>query len=513
MEFKLTYLGHASFFFETKKAGILMDPWFSPYGAFMGSWRPLPPVNGQQEFIKNKSKEKKIYCFVSHNHQDHLDIKTLKNLNSYISEYIIVNYENKNFRNILYKIDKQKVSEIDELFFFKRDDITMYLFREESGINKDSAIYCKHGDKSFLNFNDCKIFDRTKLINDELGKINVVTGQFSGAVMHPHSYNYSEEERAKIVNQKKRRKFMAISKFLKELSPECFIPSAGPPLLYGENLNKINFQENTTFPRNYEFYEWWRTKKILDNIKFHELKPLSELCSSSIKKINSNSCKKITNKDLEKYIEYYKAYDEEDVFLSEEAILKFLHKEFSKKLIVLKKIQKDIRPKGKFSFVIDNNYGLTVNFDKLIIENWSDTERKPNYTHKVNGKHISKMIRMGETWENYYLSMDFLNERAPDIYDTKLMLFLISSGPSEMNFGFKKLDEYRSTDNMITLKSKDGKKIKCSRFCPHAGADLTNASFDGRYIVCPRHGWRFDLENNGKEVQNNEKIKIELLDD
>jgi len=513
MEFKLTYLGHASFLFETKNAAILMDPWFSPHGAFMGAWRPLPPVDGQEEFIKSKSKEKKIYCFVSHNHQDHLDIKTLCNLNDYISEYIIVNYENKNFRNILYNIDKHKVCEIDELSFFKREDITMYLFREESGINKDSAIFCKYGDKSFLNFNDCKIFDKTKLINEKLGKINVITGQFSGAVMHPHSYNYNEEEKTKIVNQKKRRKFIAISKFLKELSPECYIPSAGPPLLYGENLNEINFQENTTFPRNYEFFEWWQTKKILEDIKFLELKPLNELCSSSIKKIKSNVCEKVTSKQLKKYIEYYKNFEDEDALLTDEEILKFLRNEFSNKLISLKKVCKDIRPKGKFSFVIDNRVGLTINFDILNIEQWSVSGQKSNYIHKVSSKHISKMIRKGETWENYYLSMDFLNERSPDIYDTKLMLFLISSDPSEMEFGFKKLEEFRSTDNMTTLISKDGKKIRCSRFCPHAGADLTNASFDGRYVVCPRHGWRFDIENNGKEIQNNEKITIEIIED
>ena len=113
-----------------------------------------------------------------------------------------------------------------------------------------------------------------------------------------------------------------------------------------------------------------------------------------------------------------------------------------------------------------------------------------------------------------FLSMDFLNERSPDIYDTKLMLFLISSDPSEMEFGFKKLEEFRSTDNMTTLISKDGKKkLDVLDPAPHAGADLTNASFDGRYVVCPRHGWRFDIENNGKEIQNNEKITIEIIED
>ena len=108
MSFNLTYMGHASFLLESDKAAILMDPWYSPYGAFMGAWRQFPPLRDHEKFIKNKSKDKDIYCFISHNHQDHLDLSTLKNLNSYIKKYLIVNFDNKSFKEILKEVDSKK---------------------------------------------------------------------------------------------------------------------------------------------------------------------------------------------------------------------------------------------------------------------------------------------------------------------------------------------------------------------------------------------------------------------
>jgi UDP-MurNAc hydroxylase len=42
-----------------------------------------------------------------------------------------------------------------------------------------------------------------------------------------------------------------------------------------------------------------------------------------------------------------------------------------------------------------------------------------------------------------------------------------------------------------------------NRFCPHQGADLTGAWVeDGRYLVCPRHRWHFDLSDEGKCMTN-----------
>jgi UDP-MurNAc hydroxylase len=45
-------------------------------------------------------------------------------------------------------------------------------------------------------------------------------------------------------------------------------------------------------------------------------------------------------------------------------------------------------------------------------------------------------------------------------------------------------------------------------------ADLEHSwQTDGRYVVCPRHGWRFDLQNGGKCMHNNDTINAICLDE
>ena len=92
---------------------------------------------------------------------------------------------------------------IKEKEFFKIRDLNICLFKEESGINRDSAILISDNDQTVLNYNDCKMFDQSNLLKKLVKKIDIITGQFSGAVMHPHSYKYSSLEEESIVKRKK----------------------------------------------------------------------------------------------------------------------------------------------------------------------------------------------------------------------------------------------------------------------------------------------------------------------
>ena len=54
-----------------------------------------------------------------------------------------------------------------------------------------------------------------------------------------------------------------------------------------------------------------------------------------------------------------------------------------------------------------------------------------------------------------------------------------------------------------TVVTAGGKQFSIQRFCPHQGADLTQAWIEGgRYLTCPLHRWQFDLENGGRCTTN-----------
>lgn len=506
MALNLTFLGHASFLFETENVALVSDPWFSQKGAFLGTWRQFPPISSQLEYVKSISNRKPLYIFLSHEHQDHFDKETIKKLNPHIHQFIVVKYNNKVFIDDLRSITDKNIIEYNEKEFFKIVDLNICLFKEESGINRDSAILISDNNQTILNYNDCKMFDQSNFLKELVNKIDIVTGQFSGAVMHPHSYKYSSSEEEIIVNRKKRRKFIAVSNFIKELKPRCYIPSAGPPILLSDRLENLNYRNNTCFPKNFEFYSWWKNKKALNDVHFYEMEYLKKM---EVEKIGHISmCKEVSDKQMTDYINFHKKNLSVEPELSEDQIISFLNESFREKLDILKNYDKAYFPKMNISFIIEELSGITIDFQALTVRPRKNSKTDDCYTHYTTKKLLTKMIMNNETWETYFLSMDFLNKRFPDEFDTIVNLFLVSHNGKMFKYGLDLIKSFRNSEEFVTLTSKDGSQIECSKYCPHQGASMENADYDGRYIICPRHGWKFDTLNEGKEIENSTIIKI-----
>ena len=68
---RITFLGQAGFFLETKGVSILADPWFNP--AYFASWFPFPANDGIDPRVIGSP----TYLYVSHLHHDHFDPRWL----------------------------------------------------------------------------------------------------------------------------------------------------------------------------------------------------------------------------------------------------------------------------------------------------------------------------------------------------------------------------------------------------------------------------------------------------
>src|SRR5215210_2820955 len=64
---RITFLGQAGFFLETKGVSILADPWFNP--AYFAAWFPFPANDGIDPRVIGSP----TYLYVSHLHHDHFD--------------------------------------------------------------------------------------------------------------------------------------------------------------------------------------------------------------------------------------------------------------------------------------------------------------------------------------------------------------------------------------------------------------------------------------------------------
>ena len=69
---RITFLGQAGLFIETKHGTILCDPWFNP--AYFASWFPFP----SNEDVDIEKLRRPDYLYLSHLHHDHFDPQFLR---------------------------------------------------------------------------------------------------------------------------------------------------------------------------------------------------------------------------------------------------------------------------------------------------------------------------------------------------------------------------------------------------------------------------------------------------
>ena len=137
------FYGHNCFKFKDKGKVLLIDPWFPQNGAFFGSWYQYPPNHHLLDSLVQESFDiKDFFIFVSHEHQDHFDVQTLK-LFSKNTKILIPNYSNR----FLKKEIKRLGFECIFLEHFKKYKIsnTFYVMPilSEVGVNTDCAILIK----------------------------------------------------------------------------------------------------------------------------------------------------------------------------------------------------------------------------------------------------------------------------------------------------------------------------------------------------------------------------------
>jgi UDP-MurNAc hydroxylase len=510
---KLTYLGHACFLFETDSGAILTDPWLSPNGAFLGTWRQLPPNDHVLPLVIEKMKAKPVLIYLTHEHEDHYDEETLRVLLPHAAGICIPNYENKFLKKLIEKNLGLQPLLINENVMEDFHGIRYKIFIDESGINRDSAIFIKAPGLSFFDGNDCKIFDRAQWLLGNCGPIDVLSSQFSGANMHPICYEMPPEEYQKVSRQKKMRKFVAVRNFIHDLRPKYYIPSAGPAVFPYPEHYELNFQEDSIFPKWWQFKEYLESKN--DPVAFV---PLAVGGSISAEKAGEHHfdgiAKPMSDEDVKGAIEYYRNVDAcrpVEPLPGDAETLAFFEREMNKKIAVLSS-NAGIRFDCPLYFEVRNHAGVITVYrihpDNPALEVVTGQQiEQPYYLHRTNTEALGKLIRSGKGWGTYFLSFLFRSRRVPDTFDSVMGTFFVANDDDDLSFGLKKLAEFKQSDEHITLASPDGKStVTCRRFCPHQGADLKYARFDGRYVTCPRHQWRFDCENGGKADNSNDTI-------
>lgn len=261
-------ISHACIKYHFKNFSILTDPWIVdlPIKSYMVYKFPEQKEKNIKKIISNVK-----YCYISHTHEDHFHIPSLKKLNKDITMIIpnFSKYNNLRRNDVLYETLKKlgfkkivKMSPWEKLKISDEVSLTLipsaktrYFDWENSGL----AISFKK--QVVLNMND-NVADKEllKKIRAKIGKIFIYFVQTAGISIHPACFSYSKTKKKELI-KKKVLDFDLQDNIIQHLKPEYLIPYAGDFGWFGTHEDYNYWSRLTPLP-------------LLDYLKKRKIKTL-----------------------------------------------------------------------------------------------------------------------------------------------------------------------------------------------------------------------------------------------
>ncbi len=515
----ITYLGHAGFLAETDDAIVVMDPWLSPTGAFDASWFQLPRNHHLASFVYEKLRDprRSIFLYVSHEHQDHLDFNFLNSLPVRRFSLLLPAFSRS---ALMSRFSNYKCQEL--IFFHHRQKIQipggfLKFYVDDSQLNRDSAILMKAAGTTFLNLNDCKLFDTLAEIVREDGPIKVFACQFSGATWHPTCYDYPVEEYEAVSKKKSMAKFESVAKAIELIRPDVYVPSAGPVCFLDPMLFHLSLQRVNIFPRAAKIIDYFG-RRLRDTPTFiPEMMP-GDVLDATSGKIISLAEQRYDEKTVEAYLaEYaasYRTYFEERLSLhsqvDDEQTIEALRIELESKVARLSLADRVTMPLY-FGLGESGKLKLRVDFGRRVVEHVCENNDSKYFEIVAPAWQVRKVLARELTWEEFSLTFRLRLHREPDIYDPVLHAFLVME--AEDLGGYCDLLLKIEAEEQRFIVTAGGREHSVLRYCPHQGGDLSCGWIDNdRFLTCPRHRWQFDLLSGGQCTTNATSIQAVCLE-
>ncbi len=516
---RITHLGHAGFCVETASATVIMDPWLSPYGAFDSAWFQFPRNHHMADFVNEKLADgtKERFVYVSHEHQDHFDLEFLRSLRHKDFTFVIPNFERAALRSLLANLGAKAVINCEHNRAVPIPGGYLKLYLDDSGINRDSGVLLKADGESFLNFNDCKLYDQLAAIGSEEGPISIFTCQFSGATWHPVCYDYSPDVYQRISRQKMLSKFEAVAKAIETVAPRMYLTSAGPACFLDPMLMHVNFEPVNIFPRAEKFLSYLQTRLANSSTLCLEITP-GDTLNAHNGNWEAQGTEKVSEERFEAYMKAYAA-DYEQYFAARRR--KFTHDQLT---ALTDRLRLELEDKLSH-FTLHKRVGvplylklqdeteqtLRVDFANKIVESSTEIPDRNYYSILMPAWQIERVLDRRLTWEQFALTFRMRLNREPDVYQTLIQGFLLME-PEDLEWFCERFINIETKQKRIVIEA-GGTKYSINRYCPHQGGDLSQGWLtDGRLWTCPRHRWNFALDNGGKCTGSNASIEAVCLE-
>lgn len=517
---RITFLGHAGFLVETESAVLVADPWLSPTGAFDAAWFQFPRNHHLAALVQEKlaDSSKSRYLYISHEHKDHFDKPFLDSIQCRDLTVILPRFDRPALAEAMLDYGCTDVVLAEDQEEVKISGGTLKLYLDDSELNRDSAMLLKADGEAFLNLNDCRVTDALPVIRREEGSIDVLATQFSGANWHPVCYDYPQERYESISKKKVMAKFNAVAQGIKTISPRFYLPSAGPPCFLDPTLLSINFEPVNIFPQAWTLTQYLERRFPASATAWPVLMP-GDVLDVTAGLVHELGSERVDEAGFRRYVEDYAAMYA-GLFRARQDLA-----EASDPGFLLERLQESLRGKLDalelharvttnlyFGFTDVPDIMLRVNFPERDIATCRGIDEADFYQIRAPSWEVARALENRISWEDFAHTFRLRLARAPDIYQTIISAF-IRLDPDDLNRFCRKILNIESRQERI-IKEANGTRYVVDRYCPHQGGDLLYGWIeDNRYLTCPRHGWRYDLENEGVCPDNAGTVHAVCLED
>jgi UDP-MurNAc hydroxylase len=493
---KITSLGHAGLSVETACARVVVDPWFDPHGAFLGSWFPYPDntVAWSAELLDADA------LVISHEHFDHVDPWFIAQLPPTVPAFIC-RFPSGALRRKILSAGDRPVIEVDPWTLVPIvEDVHVLFAPEVSPMNHDSAVVLSSPDSVLVDLNDARLSPlQLRALRTKLGRnLDVLALQGAGASWYPICYEYTRERRKALSREKRHAKLAYVLRAIEAAAPVVALPFGGPPCFLDPELAMHNEEmREGIFPDQATVASWLRSRSdtrvevLLPGEVWDTTTATHETdCTWAGFEWSARSdylCDYAMRR--RPYIEAIKAaYPTPQHCLWPEFEQHFRHL-LAMSPYFLERIDLrvgfDVLGSGGGRWSVDFRGERPQVYPVL-----GDCE----YIYRFDSRWLPSVLSGALGWEDFLLSLRFSAARNPDVYNDHLLGLLKFATPPSL--AAVEAFEHSLDAQATIMVTAEGQRYRTQRTCPHAGNDLleTGELLPGGVLRCLAHHYEFDLE-------------------
>ncbi|MGH2572755.1 MAG: Rieske 2Fe-2S domain-containing protein [Actinomycetota bacterium] len=492
---KVASLGHAGLRVETARATLLIDPWFSPEGAFQASWFQYP----DNSHLLEPELFSPTAILISQGRMDHFDPWFLARVPATVP-VVVPRYPSSALRR---KIELAGAWPVVEVAAWKpcevAEGVTVFFVPEDSPMNHDSAIVLMAGERTLLNLNDARLSPlQLRTIRERAGGvIDVFAFQGAGASWYPMCYRYDNERKREKAHQKRLAKLSYVARSIGVLAPVTAVPFAGPPCFLDPEIFQRNAEMDGGILPDQEQVAGWLRGRGLDNVAV--LLPGDVWDVEAEAKEPDPVWDGFSFEERWPYLEAYAARRRPQVkavrarFPQPDDRLWDEFQEYFQRLLGMSpyfnrkigmRVGFEVTGPGGGSWAVDFGDGC-----QAVLPELGDC----GYVFTMASRWLRPILREEVPWEDFLLSLRFEAQRSPDVPNDHL-LGLLKYADQDSLAAVERFETSMASEQRITVHAA-GQAYSVARYCPHAGNDLeeTGDVLPGGVLRCLAHHYEFDL--------------------